>query len=235
MDKIEIIAEIGQNHNGDMVLAQELIHAALESGADVLKFQLYDAKKLFPKENNEWYDYNCKTELTKVQLCQLFEECKKTGVEFLASVFDEMRVGWLEEVGVKRYKVASRSIDDKSLIGKICDTGKPVIVSLGMWSDATFPIIPTLARVDYLYCISKYPAPLEDVHLSLVDFSKYAGFSDHTEGIHSAMAALARGAHIIEKHFTLDKKMYGPDHSCSMIPRELKLLDNFRKDLVKIL
>lgn len=235
MEKIEILAEIGQNHNGDMAIAYDLIHAAKEVGADVVKFQLYDARKLFPKENNEWYEYNCRTELTREQVFGLFEECQKVDVEFMASVFDTIRVGWLEEIGVKRYKVASRSIHDKTLIAKIGSTGKPMIVSLGVWHESSFPVIPTRASVDYLYCISKYPTPLGELHMSKVDFSRYAGFSDHTEGINAAIAAMARGARIIEKHFTLDKKMYGPDHACSMVPAEMSLLNQFRKDLKKLL
>ena len=89
---MEIIAEIGQNHNGDMELARELIHAAKENGADVAKFQLYDARELFPKEGNEWYDYNCKTELSQDQLIYLAEECSKAGIEFMASVPPDMKL-----------------------------------------------------------------------------------------------------------------------------------------------
>ena len=131
--KKEVIAEIGQNHNGDMVLAKELIYAAKEAGANVAKFQLYDAKKLFERKNNDWYEYNCKTELSYVQVQELAEICEKVEIEFMASVFDCIRIGWLEEVGVKRYKLASRSIQEKSLIKEIANKGKPILVSLGMW------------------------------------------------------------------------------------------------------
>lgn len=232
---MEIIAEIGQNHNGDMALAFELIRAAKERGADAAKFQLFDAKKLFPKENNPWYDYNCKTELKKDQVRALAKECKEAGIEFLASVFDCERVDWLEEIGTGRYKIASRSIRDKELVDRLCATGKPLLVSLGMWKDADFPRFATRAKVDFLYCIPEYPAPLSKVKLASVDFNRYSGFSDHTTGINAAMAALSRGARIIEKHFTLDKKMYGPDHSGSMTPEELGQLCLFRDNLKEML
>lgn len=228
---MEIIAEIGQNHNGNIELALELINEAKANGADVAKFQLYDAKAIFPKENNEWFKYNCKTELSREQLSILADECKKIDIEFMASVFDVKRVSWTEGIGVRRYKTASRSINDKNLLREIVDTGKPIIVSLGMWNQKVFPIIEGAKEVDFLYCISKYPAALEDVNLSMVDFEQYSGYSDHTIGITAAMAAFARGAKIVEKHFTLDKNMHGPDHHCSMTPDELKVIHQYRKEL----
>ena len=225
---MEIVAEIGQNHNGDLNLAFELIHTAKECGADVAKFQLYDARALFPKRNNEWYEYNCKTELSREQFSLLAKECKMVGIEFLVSVFDVERVSWAEEVGVRRYKVASRSINDKELLQAVTRTGKPMIVSLGMWKGVQFPVIEGAKKVDFLYCISKYPTPLSDVKMASVDFNKYSGFSDHTVGISAALVAFSRGARILEKHFTLDKEMYGPDHSVSMTPDELRQLNKFR-------
>ena len=228
---MEIIAEIGQNHNGDMGFARELIHAAKDHGADVAKFQVYDAVALFPKEGNEWYEYNCKTELSREQVNYLAEECEKAGIEFMASVFDVERIAWLEEVGVARYKIASRSIRDGALIDAVVATGKPVIASLGMWGEPQFPRIESRGGVAFLYCISKYPTPLSDLNFARVDFGTYGGFSDHTVGTYAAMAALARGARILEKHFTLDKSMYGPDHAGSMIPTELAAIHAFREDL----
>lgn len=232
---MEIIAEIGQNHNGDMGLAKKLILSAKENGADAVKFQVYDATALFPKENNPWYDYNLSTELSKSDLFDLADYSAHLNIDFFASVFDVSRIDWLEELNVKRYKIASRSIHDKPLINRLSRTGKNLLVSLGMWPDKSFPVIQTTAQVDYLYCVSKYPAALEDLHLGSFDFSKYSGFSDHTVGTSAAITALARGAQVIEKHFTLDKKMYGPDHMCSMTPDELWKLSQYRKDLKKIL
>lgn len=228
---MEIIAEIGQNHNGDMKLAERLIYSAKENGADAAKFQLYDARKLFPKVNNPWFKYNCKTELSRDQVRHIARICKDAKIEFIASVFDIERIGWLEDIGVRRHKVASRSIHDKELLEHICRTGKPILVSLGMWKGKSFPAIRSRGKVKFLYCVSKYPTQLSDIRLDEVDFTRYAGFSDHSIGISAATAAFARGAEIIEKHFTLDKDMYGPDHKGSMTPDELKALSRFRKDL----
>ena len=220
---VEIIAEIGQNHNGDMSLAKELIAKAKESGADVAKFQLFDAQKLFTRDNNPWYDYNLKTEISRKQVDELYKICSDLDIEFMATPFDVERVDWLESLNVKRYKIASRSIHDRRLIDKILMTGKPVIVSLGMWNNTELPEIKG-ASVDFLYCISEYPTQLEKLNFSAVDFKKYSGFSDHTMGIIAALTAVARGARIIEKHFTLDKTMHGPDHMGSMDVDDLNQL-----------
>jgi N,N'-diacetyllegionaminate synthase len=232
---MEIIAEIGQNHNGDMQLARRLIAEARAAGAGVAKFQVYDARALFPKEGNEWFDYNCKTELSRSAVETLARDCDREGIEFMASVFDVERVAWLEGVGMRRYKIASRSVKDQALIEAVANTGKPMLVSLGMWDGADFPKITSPGGVEYLYCVSKYPTEMSDLHFGKVDFNKYAGFSDHTIGIDAPMIALSRGARIIEKHFTLDKTMYGPDHSGSMTPSELAALSRFQGSLAKAL
>ncbi len=226
---MQIIAEIGQNHNGDLELACELIKKAKICGADVAKFQLYDAKNLFPKEGNEWYEYNCKTELSFEDVEMLDRVCKEEGIEFMASVFDIKRISWLEDLNVKRYKIASRSIHEEHLINAVIETGKPVLISLGMWKQESFPSYS--GNISYLYCISKYPTPLNELDFSKIDFSSYAGFSDHTEGVVAPITALARGAKIIEKHFTIDKTMHGPDHSGSMTPEELTEICNYRDSL----
>jgi sialic acid synthase SpsE len=229
--KTEIIAEIGQNHNGDMDLAERLIAAAKKSGADVAKFQVYEARAIFPQRSeNPWFDYNCKTELKKEDVFRLAESCARMGIEFMASVFDVERVDWLEEVGVKRYKIASRSVHDEKLLARVAATGKPMIVSLGMWKGQGFPRISATGSVDFLYCISKYPTPLAELKLSGVDFSKYSGFSDHSVGTGAACASFVLGSKILEKHLTMDKSAYGPDHACSMTPDELAFIDTFRRD-----
>lgn len=233
---MKIIAEIGQNHNGEMSLAFELIHAAKESGADTAKFQLYDARDLFPKEGNEWFEYNCKTEISRDQLSQLVEACEKIGIEFMASVFDVKRVSWLEAVRVKQYKIASRSINDHDLIQAIAETAKPMLVSLGMWDKEEPPDLKVSVPVFFLYCISKYPTPLSELEFSKIDFNqKYAGFSDHTIGITAAVVAISRGAQVLEKHFTLDKSMEGPDHQGSMTPDELKQINQYRQEIEQCL
>lgn len=232
---MEIIAEIGQNHNGDMGLARELIHAARECGADAAKFQVFEARRLFPRDGNPWFDYNCRTELSRDQVAELGEECRRVGIEFFASVFDTERVAWLDEAGVRRYKVASRSVRDTALLAALAATGKPLLVSLGHWDGAEFPPIAAPGGVDFLYCVSKYPTPLEELRLGAVDFTRYAGFSDHSLGVSAALTAFARGARILEKHFTLDKNLHGPDHSGSMVPEELRLIDQFRRDCARCL
>jgi len=229
--KTEIIAEIGQNHNGDMAVAADLIRAAKKAGADVAKFQVYDARALFPpKSANPWFDYNCSTELSKDDVFRLAAVCDEVGIEFMASVFDTDRIEWLEEVGVKRYKIASRSIDDAPLIGAVAETGKPMIVSLGMWKRPGLPSITARGGVDYLYCIAKYPAPFSDLKLGSVDFEKYSGFSDHSLGTAAACASFVLGSRILEKHMTMDKAAHGPDHACSMTPDELATIHAFRND-----
>jgi sialic acid synthase SpsE len=228
--KTEIIAEIGQNHNGDMRVAAELIRAAKRAGADVAKFQVYDARALFPpKAQNPWFDYNCATELKKEDVFRLAELCAEVGIEFMASVFDTERIAWLEAVGVRRYKIASRSINDSQLIAAVAATGKPLIASLGWWKEPQFPSIKA-SRVDFLYCVAKYPAPFEDLELASVDFDRYAGFSDHSVGVTAACASFVLGARILEKHLTLDKNAYGPDHACSMTPSELGAIHSFRAE-----
>ena len=224
---MEIIAEIGQNHNGDMELAKTLIQAAADNGAQVAKFQLYDAKALFPKEGNAWYEYNCKTELSQAQVEEIMKTCEQYCIEFMASVFDTERIQWLEALGVKRYKIASRSIRDEALIQRLCDTKKPLLIALGMWDKPGFPNISATADVGFLYCISKYPTSYENLRFENVDFTKYRGFSDHTMGIVAAQVALARGASVIEKHLTLDKGFWGPDHAGSMTPGELNTLSKW--------
>jgi N,N'-diacetyllegionaminate synthase len=232
--RTEIIAEIGQNHNGDMRIAEELIRAAKAAGADVAKFQVYDARALFPpKAQNPWFDYNCATELKKTDVFRLAECCDKVGIEFMASVFDLERIAWLEEAGVLRYKIASRSITDRTLINAVAATGKPVIVSLGAWQGPEFPAIDAVGGVHFLYCVAKYPAPPEDLKLASVNFEAYSGFSDHSEGTTAACAAFVLGARILEKHMTMNKSAYGPDHSCSMTPHELALIDAFRRSWAK--
>ncbi len=165
----------------------------------------------------------------------LARDCGREGIEFMASVFDVERVAWLEGVGMRRYKIASRSVKDPALIEAVAKTGKPMLVSLGMWDGADFPQITSPGGVEFLYCVSKYPTEMSDLHFGKVDFARYAGFSDHTIGIETATIALSRGARIIEKHFTLDKTMYGPDHSGSMTQSELAALSRFQSSLASAL
>ena len=229
-----IIAEIGLNHNGDMHLAQCMIDEARAAGADIVKFQIFDPSKLFPQDF-EWMDYHIRVRLSFEQVKLLRNYCDHVGIEFCASVFDLEGLEWCDTLDVRRLKVASRSIYDSALIGAMSETGKDMIVSLGMWDGPSFPEISTAGRVDFLYCVAKYPTPLSDINFSRVDFSKYGGFSDHTEGIDAAAVAIARGARIIEKHFTLSKMMDGPDHICSVEPHELRQLVDISRRYSKCL
>lgn len=229
-----IIAEIGQNHNGDMAMARELITAAKEAGADIAKFQLFDVESVFPGQH-EKNVLRKKAQLSREQAEELADFCDKTGIEFMTSVFDTERVQWCEDIGMKRYKIASRSIYDKTLIKAIADTGKDIIVSLGKYEGSGFPSIKTRGKVDFLYCVAIYPTQPNDINFLSVDFNKYSGFSDHTIGLEASMIALARGAIIIEKHFTLDKKLPGPDHFHSLEPNELRQLVEFSKKCDRIL
>ena len=232
--QVLIIAEIGQNHNGNIEIAKKLINAAKEGGANIAKFQLYDVDSIF-LPTFKWYKEAKEAQLTKEQVVELSDWCERVGIEFMASVFDPGRVEWCEEIGMKRYKIASRSIYDKQLINAIAKTGKDIIASLGMYRETGFPQIDTSGKVDFLYCVAKYPTLPEDLNFLEVDFSKYSGFSDHTIGIEAALVAMARGAKIIEKHFTLDKKMHGPDHAVSMEPDELRQMVDFSKRFERIL
>ena len=216
-----IIAEIGLNHNGNLDIAKCLVQEAKDCGADIAKFQFFDASEYFTPDF-QWYEACIKARLNFEQFAEIKKFCDKIGIEFSASIFNLEGIAWAEKLKMKRYKIASRVIKRTDLIEAVCRTGKDIIVSLGMWDEKQFPKIDTKGKVDFLYCIAKYPTLPEDLNFSDVDFNKYSGFSDHTIGIDAALVAVARGAKIIEKHFTLSKKMYGPDHSGSMEPAELR-------------
>jgi sialic acid synthase SpsE len=218
-----VIAEIGLNHNGDMDLARCLIEEAHAAGADVAKFQFFDASKYFPPDF-EWMAACLRARIDYEKAARLRDHCDRVGIEFCVSSFDLEGLGWAERLGVRRHKLASRCIEQRDLVEAMAATGKDMIVSLGMWKDDEFPEIESLGRVDFLYCVAKYPTPLSDLDFERIDFRRYAGFSDHTLGIDAACVAVARGARIVEKHFTLSKKMYGPDHACSAEPHELRAL-----------
>jgi len=227
--KREIIAEIGQNYNGCMTIARSLIEFAKDNGADVAKFQLYDESLTIAYTRP----------LEKDELKMLKQKCDSEEIEFMCSVFSPYLVEWTEEIGMERYKIASRSVNDIELINTVYSTGKPIIISLGMLNNP--PTINKLPkhivkmydkapdRIKFLYCIMKYPAEYSDLHFpKMGDSELYAGFSDHTKGIIASCMAFILGATIIEKHFTLNTRMEGPDHKCSIAPDQLNLLSCFR-------
>ena len=224
-----VIAEIGLNHNGNIQLARCLIEEAAAAGADVAKFQFFDISKYFGPDF-EWYDACMKARLDFEQAAAVKAHCDAVGIEFCASAFDVEGVEWCERLGVKRHKLASRCIRQHEVIQAMAETGKPMIVSLGMWTHKEFPQIEAKGAVHFLHCIAKYPTEPDDVRFHSVDFRRYAGFSDHTIGTTAAKIAIARGAQIVEKHFTLSKRMYGPDHHGSAEPHELLEIVEFARN-----
>ena len=244
---IEIIAEIGVNHNGSLDRARKMIRMAKTCGADVAKFQVYDPVKVLDPEHPDikpWWDLILQTQFDQSEWRTLAAYCNEIGIEFFCSVFDPADVEWLNPL-VKRWKIASRSMYDVELAAAIAETGKLVIVSWGYY-DGRDPVIWDMyqhGQVLNLYCISKYPASLTDHRFLSSGYRRsifregrvFAGFSDHSEGTLAATVAMAMGAGIIEKHFTLDHTMPGPDHRCSANAIELSTLCSIRDEIENML
>ena len=239
---IEIITEIGINHNGDLNKAKHMIQIAKDCGADTAKFQLYDPKKLLSPGQFHHKDWEAilLSELNCDDIIELYEHCSKVGIEFLCSAFDYERLSWLEGLGVKRHKIASRTIYDIGYVKAIQNTNKLYFASLGMINEEKEEFDVTYKRLNsryasFLYCVSMYPTPLACLRFSKDMFDGYYdGFSDHTIGVTAVETAIVLGAKIIEKHFTLDRSDDGPDHFCSIIPSELKQLCIFRDEFEMI-
>jgi sialic acid synthase SpsE len=232
-----IIAEIGINHNGSINVAHELIRQARIAGADIAKFQFYDPHKIFGPQGSH-PNADALAQALTVQFGfdearQLKAWCDEEGIEFAASVFDLERFDWVQSLGVKRHKIASRAAQNAELCRRILATGLETFVSLGFWEGKGVPFDAPNAR--YLYCVPKYPCEYKDLHLpaSFAD-SVYSGFSDHTIGIEAALVAVGRGATIVEKHFTLNKGLPGPDHVCSATPEELAELSRYARLMEKM-
>lgn len=216
---LEIVAEIHPQHGGSQYVARELIRAAKLGGATVAKFQLYDAGSLL---GSAW-EY---LEATRDDLLAWKRWCDEEEIEFMASVFDEERVEWCEDAGVRRYKLASRTVvEGRALCERVIALGKETLISLGAWAEERKPFGEN-PKLRYLYCKSKYPALLEDLDDFPRDFAAagLAGYSDHSLGIATCLLAVARGGVVIEKHLTLDKMRTRETeraHVCSMTPDEL--------------
>jgi len=223
-NRIITIAECGHNSNGNLKLAKAMIEEAKKCKADIAKFQLYDTDKI-----KKWYQSRYAelkfSELTYEDVVDLKKYADKVGIEFMASAFDPERVEWLEQIGVKRHKIASRSIFDQKLIQTMEKTGKPILASLGDWDKKKFPKIK---NAQFLYCVAEYPACITN-EIFPKKFDEYYGFSDHTIGIEWAKRAVERGAKVIEKHFTLDKRLPGHNQEGSADPTELKDFIQFLK------
>jgi sialic acid synthase SpsE len=234
-----IIAEIGINHNGSLHVAHELIRQARIAGADIAKFQFYDPHKIFGPQgsfpNPEALAQALTVQFGFDEARQLKAWCEQEGIEFMASVFDLERFAWMESLGVRRHKIASRAAQDRELCDRMLASGQPTFVSLGFWSGPAGTVPYSQSNAHYLYCVPKYPCPYEDVALPR-SFAEtvYEGFSDHTIGIEAALVAVGRGARIVEKHFTLNKGLPGPDHVCSATPDELAELSRLSRLMEKL-
>jgi N-acetylneuraminate synthase/N,N'-diacetyllegionaminate synthase len=243
VSKVLIIAEIGINHDGNMNTARDLIEKAKWAGADVAKFQLYDVDKIFPNrdcsdERGNWYEKVKRTQLTKEQAFYLAGCCEGQDIEFMASAFDLERVDWLEEIGVKRHKIALRSNKDSDLLDTMLKTRKELLISCS-YEDRSL-VYHLTGRVDVksLYCVPEYPTEPTSLHLEKVKFRglEFQGFSDHSIGTTACLTAVARGATIIEKHFTYAPlSNRGPDHLFSAHPRKFKEMVKIIREMERCL
>ena len=237
MSKIEIIAELGVNHNGDMKLLKEMILRVRECGCVIIKTQLYDPAKLFPSkeiwtQNRNWYPEVEKTKLTKEQLFKFAEWCREVGAEPMASAYDLERLSWLIELNVKRYKIATRINQDKELIDTVLSIGKEVFLSCQRRHLAYIPS----NKIKVLYCVPSYPTQLNKLEFNKIGFPyEFQGFSSHYPGIEPALMAIARGAQIVEVHFCLSRKIVNnPDITSSVEPKELRELVRIARVFEKI-
>jgi sialic acid synthase SpsE len=234
-----LIAEIGANHNRDFDMARRLIDVAADAGADCVKFQIFLADQHYsrftppiPGYDKHIHTIIAETEFDRDWLPLLKDFAEERGVVFLSSVGDRDAISRLEAVDVVGYKNTSAELSDVELISAIAATGKPVILSTGLADEAD--ITRALAaceaagnrQVILLQCSVAYPAPMEIVNLRAMEtmrnrFGTLVGFSDHTLGDHVAVAAVAMGARVVEKHITLDRALPGPDHRFALEPDEL--------------
>ncbi|MEG1984662.1 MAG: N-acetylneuraminate synthase [Oscillospiraceae bacterium] len=245
---VYIIAEAGVNHNGDIALAKKLIDAAADSNADAVKFQTFIPEKVisvFAKKaeyqlastggGESQLDMVRKLWLSYDSFAELAEYCKQKKTQFLSTPFDIPSLEFLMSLNMPLIKVPSGEITNLPLLLAVAKTEKPVIVSTGMSELCEIAFArDTLLKngtpsVSLLHCNTEYPTPFADANLRAMNairarFGGAVGYSDHTLGIEAPIAAVALGAEIIEKHFTLDRHMEGPDHSCSLEPCELKAM-----------
>lgn len=241
-----IIAEAGVNHNGSLELAKKLVDAAKAADADCIKFQTYvtenlvsknigkaEYQKKWTKANESQFDMLKKLELTFNEFTELNNYCKKQNIEFLSTAFDFDSIDFLDQLEMSRWKIPSGDITNLPYLIKIAKFGKPVILSTGMSTMEDVSAAVSVLRengsgeITILHCTTEYPTPYCDVNLNAMNairdaFSLQVGYSDHTKGIEISIAAVALGAAVIEKHFTLDNNMKGPDHKASLEPDELK-------------
>jgi len=248
-----VIAEAGVNHNGSLKLAKELVDAAKDAGADCVKFQTFVSKNIVsknavkaeyqkqqtePQESQQ--DMLKKLELSFDEFVELNEYCKSKSIEFMSTAFDFESIDFLDSLEMGTWKIPSGEITNLPYLIKVAKLNKPVILSTGMSTmediRSAVEIIKEngVSDLTILHCTTEYPTPFEDVNLKAMntireEFNVNIGYSDHTKGIEVPIAAVALGATVIEKHFTLDRNMEGPDHKASLEPNELKaMVDSIR-------
>jgi len=257
--RVFIIAEAGVNHNGSLEIAKKLIDAAKKAGVDAIKFQTFKAEKLVsesaPKADYQkrttsveesQYDMLKRLELSKEDHVELIHYCRQKRMTFLSSPFDETSADLLEQLCVSAFKIPSGEITNHPFLKHVARKNKPLILSTGMSTlgeveEALQVIYSTGNRsVTLLHCVTEYPAPFHEINLKAMLTMRQAfqipvGYSDHTPGLEIALAAVALGAEVIEKHFTLDKNMEGPDHRASLEPRELRAMVRAIRNVEKAL
>lgn len=248
MNSVFIIAEAGVNHNGDIEIAKRLVDEAALAGADAIKFQTFKAESLVCKDarkadyqmttteqSESQFDMLKKLELTSEMHEQLIEYCTQKGIMFLSTPFDIDSIHYLVDCGINILKVPSGEITNYPYLREIGKTGKKVILSSGMSTLEEVQEAVNVLRnhgsgeITVLHCNTEYPTPYKDVNLLAMvtirnELDVAVGYSDHTQGIEVPIAAAALGASVIEKHFTLDRNMEGPDHRASLEPWELQAM-----------
>lgn len=227
MSRCFVIAEAGVNHCGEFPLALKLVDAAVQARADAVKFQLFDADKLQPERR----DMLKRLELTREQMRTVAAYARSLGIEFMCTPFDVDSLEYLASLRVQRLKISSGCLTNNDLLYAAYQTGLPVILSTGMssLSEVRRALEMLASNVTLLHCTSAYPCPIEAVNLKAMDvlraeFDLPVGYSDHTQGITVALAAVAMGAVVIEKHLTLNRNMEGPDHKSSIEPSEFRTM-----------
>ncbi|EAL4138604.1 N-acetylneuraminate synthase [Campylobacter upsaliensis] len=259
MKKVLIIAEAGVNHNGDINLAKKLIEQTAKAGADVVKFQTFKANScvsVSAKKAKYQLETTAKEEsqlemIQKLELSyeshfELMKHCKKHGIAFLSTPFDLESVEFLRGLDLPYFKIPSGEITNLPYLKAVAKCKKKVLLSTGMANLGEIEAALTILRkngtrnITLLHCNTEYPTPFEDVNLNALKTLKEAfklevGYSDHTEGIVASLGAVALGAVVIEKHFTLDKTMEGPDHRASLEFEELRALCKGIRELEKAL
>ena len=249
-----IIAEIGINHNGKKNDLIKLIYSAKKAGADAVKFQLFKAETLADKNLKDKSYYSIKDkketlyqmwkkfEINQFKLKLINEICKKINIDLIFSVFDYESLKKLQKIKYKYLKIASSDINDFPLLKRIKLLKKKVIISTGMASKKEIEDVVKFfgkRNIFLLHCVSIYPCPEKFINLKRINnlrklFNINIGFSDHTEGMNASLMALTMGINVLEKHFTLDKATFGPDHKLSADENELKIICDFSKK-IKIL